>query len=87
MHVHELFLDREHLFESEQVKCCLSIDAFSINTFSNNNNFSFIFMILPFNRNFRPFPIHLYSSSSGSANDTTFLIMKKIVEQSKGTKF
>lgn len=44
-------------------------------------------MILPFNRNFRPFLIHLYSSSSGSSNDTTSLIMKKIVEQSKDTKF
>lgn len=85
--VHEIFLERQNLFDSTEIKCCLSIDAFSINTFSNNNNFSFIFLILPFNRNYRPFPIHLYSTQNGNANETTFLRMKQIVEQSRETKF
>ena len=85
--VNELFKKRELLFDDPEIKCCLSVDAFSINTFSTNNNYSFIFLILPFNRNYRPFPVHFYSAESGNANDNTFQKMREIVSQSLDTKF
>ena len=86
-YVKELFEARESLFPDEEIKCCLSVDAFSINTFSTNNNYSFIFLILPFNRNYRIFPVHLYSANTGNANTTTFQKMREIVQQSLNTKF
>ena len=58
-----------------------------INTFSSNDNYSFIYLILPFHTNIRPFPLHLETKESGNANLNTFDKIKYIIEKSKNTKF
>ena len=85
--IEQILNERGSLFGQNVIKCTLSVDAFSINTLDANDNYSFLYFILPFDTNIRPFPLHLETKETGNANSNTFDKIKFIIEKSKNTKF
>lgn len=83
----QLLIERGLNISDEKIPCTLSVDAFAVNTFKNNNNYAFIYMILPFSTKYRIFPIFLENVSNGNATASTFDLIKKIFQISKNTKF
>lgn len=85
--IEQILNERGSLFGQNVIKCTLSVDAFSINTLDDNDNYSFLYLILPFDTNIRPFPLHLETKETGNANSNSFNKIKFIIEKSKNTKF
>lgn len=85
--IEQILNERGSLFGQNVIKCTLCVDAFSINTLDANDNYSFLYLILPFDTNIRPFPLHLETKETGNANSNTFDKIKFIIEKSKNTKF
>ena len=78
------------------INCTLVIDAFTTSLIkpyskkkfldSDKNN-CFLFLIEPHDKNLKIFPLFLYQSESGNANDLTISYIKQIIEISKSTYF
>lgn len=83
-------------FESKIINCTLVIDAFTtslIKPYSkkryldDDKNNCFLFLIEPHKKNCKVFPIFLYQSQSGMADNLTIDYIKRIIEISKKTTF
>ena len=85
--VEQIFNERGSLYEADVIKSSLSVDAFSINTFSSKDDYSFLYLILHFNTRIRPFPLHLETKENENTNVSSFDKIKYIIEKTKSTKF
>lgn len=79
--------ERGKNISEDKILVTLSIDAFSINQLENSHNYAFIYLILPFSKKYRPFPILIHSAEKGNADLNVDDNIKKNLDFSKGSKF
>lgn len=87
---------RKRSTSNKIINCTLVIDAFTTSIIkpyskkkfldSDKNN-CFLFLIEPHEKNLKIFPLFLYQSDSGMANDLTISYINQIIEISKSTNF
>ena len=98
-HVKNLLNKRSELYGNlhhKKIQCTLVIDVFTTTTITpytkrryidGNKSNCFLFLIEQLNKNLKIFPVFLYETENGMADDKTFEFINKIIEYSKTTNF
>ena len=97
--VQNLLQKRSELYgniNGAKIPCTLVIDAFTTTNITpyskkryidGNKSNCFLFLMQPLNKNYKIFPIFLYESENGMADEKTFNFIEQIIEASKTTNF